>query len=433
MNRQTLLSIVCAIGLLGYAIFFFSGLSAVPFHPDEATQIFTSADIDTLLSDPSSLFYKEPAVDADRQHYRLIDAPLTRTNIGIFRRLTGTAGLAADWNWSLSWDQNEANGALPSDHLLFIARLACAWPVPFAIALFYLLLKKYLHPLVCLGLSLVLGCNPLVLLHTRRAMAEGWMFSLAVVLIWIVFSKPRGWVWWYALAVCGISLQSKQITAPLIAAAGLALVWEAWRTGQWKAAGKTILGLAGAAVLGFYVLNPILWADPLRVLPRMLNDRLAFSQAQSVEYAREGSGLALTSASMRFAGILAQSAFAPPAYSDVGNYNTELEPAVKEYERNPIHTLLGGWIWGAALLIAVLTGMVFSILRAIRRKADSTVGWLWVLSLLLIGFFTAFISIGFQRYYLLFLPVWMMWIGTIFKQSVSQDKPIKKDNLEITQ
>lgn len=417
MNRQTLISILCGTALLGYAVFYFGGLSAVPFHPDEATQIFTSTDFDLLFSDPTGLFYREPAVDAAHQHYRLIDAPLTRINIGLLRRVTGTEGLAADWDWSLNWDENVRNGALPSDHLLWIARLACAWPVPFAIALFYLLLKKYLHPLASITFSLLLGLNPLVLLHTRRAMAEGWMFSLAIVLIWIVFSRSRGWVWWYALVVCGISLQSKQIIAPLLAAAGLALVWDAWQAGRWQAAGKAVLALCTAVLLGFYVLNPVMWADPVHVLPRMLSERMAFSQAQSQEYGQAQSGLALDSAGMRLAGVLAQSAFAPPAYYDVGNYTGELAPAITAYTRDPIHTLLGGWVWGGILLTGVLAGITVSILRLIRKKADEDDLRLWVTIILMIGFYAAFISIGFQRYYILFIPLWLMWIAFLLKKS----------------
>jgi 4-amino-4-deoxy-L-arabinose transferase-like glycosyltransferase len=417
MNRQTLISIGCGLALAAYAVFFLSGLASVPFHPDEATQIYTSADVNLLFENPSALLFADPPADLNRQHYRMIDAPLTRSAIGLLRIITGQPALVSDWNWSHTWDQNITNGALPSSSVLWIARLACALPVPLAICLFFLILKKYFHPLISLGFSLLLGFNPLVLLHTRRAMAEGWLFSLTIVLLWVIFTHPRGWKWWLSLAAIGLILQAKQTCAPILLASGAAMLWDAWQDGKWKGIICTGLGITTAVLIGFYLLNPVLWADPVGVFPKMITDRLAFSTAQTSDYARHESGLAMQSSGMRLAGVLAQSAFAPPAYYDVGNYSDNLSDQIIRYTHNPSNIFLSGWIWGTILLVGVLCGLAVSILRLIQKRMDPIDWRLWGITLALLVFFGGFISIGFQRYYILFIPVWLLWIAAIFKKT----------------
>jgi hypothetical protein len=92
-----------------YLIFFFSTIQSVPFHPDEATQIFMSHDVDLLLTTPSRLLYHPEVSLSAEQRYHLIDAPLPRTIIGIVRNIFHLEPLASDWNWSLGWEENKTN------------------------------------------------------------------------------------------------------------------------------------------------------------------------------------------------------------------------------------------------------------------------------------------------------------------------------------
>lgn len=82
MIKRNIFTFICTILALLYLGFFFGGLASVPFHPDEATQIFMSGDIREMFSKPASLFYSFENSDTPRQHYRLVDSPLTRTVIG---------------------------------------------------------------------------------------------------------------------------------------------------------------------------------------------------------------------------------------------------------------------------------------------------------------------------------------------------------------
>ncbi len=162
--------------LILYMVFFFSTILLVPFHPDESTQIYMSKDVDILFTAPANLFYHAETTLSPEQRYRLIDAPLPRTIIGISRGIFHLPPLKSDWNWSLSWEENKTNGALPTNYLLLISRLGLAVFVPLGLVFFYLTLKGVVNWPISLLVSVVLGMNAIFLVHTRRAMAEGLSF-----------------------------------------------------------------------------------------------------------------------------------------------------------------------------------------------------------------------------------------------------------------
>ena len=122
--------------LVLYLVFFFSTILLVPFHPDESTQIYMSRDVDVLFTAPGSLSYHAETTLSPEQRYRLIDAPLPRTIIGISRGIIHLTPLKSDWNWSLSWEENKINGALPTNYLLLISRLGLASIHPTWISIF---------------------------------------------------------------------------------------------------------------------------------------------------------------------------------------------------------------------------------------------------------------------------------------------------------
>src|SRR5512140_1759946 len=101
------------LAVLLVTLLYWAGLASVPFHPDESTQIFMSADFDTLFRQPGSLAWSPTPADPARQLYRLLDAPLTRDLIGAGRTLAGLPATSIDWNWSLTYADNAASGALP--------------------------------------------------------------------------------------------------------------------------------------------------------------------------------------------------------------------------------------------------------------------------------------------------------------------------------
>jgi len=87
--------------------FYFAGISEVPFHPDESTQLFMSADLEQLFTRPEKLFWHPNWEQDSRQKYRAVDAPLTRYLIGVGRLTAGLDAPSVDWNWSLDWRANQ--------------------------------------------------------------------------------------------------------------------------------------------------------------------------------------------------------------------------------------------------------------------------------------------------------------------------------------
>src|SRR5512139_2210760 len=122
-----------------YAIW---GVARVPFHPDESTNLFMSADLDVLLSNPTSMAWEATKGVELRQHYRMIDAPITRYLLGLGRSIAGLPALPADWNWGISWENNRQAGGLPDDRLLWAGRLAITLLLPFSLLFSYLIGRR---------------------------------------------------------------------------------------------------------------------------------------------------------------------------------------------------------------------------------------------------------------------------------------------------
>ena len=159
--------------LLMLSIFYISGVSKVPFHPDESTLIFMSADFEHLFSDPLSMSWKAGDPIPDTVRYRMIDAPITRYLLGFGRSINKITAPQVDWDWSATWEENEIAGALPDERLLLTERLVIASFFPLTILLLYLIGLKLDGRLLGILIVLLFSLNPLILLHTRRAMAEG--------------------------------------------------------------------------------------------------------------------------------------------------------------------------------------------------------------------------------------------------------------------
>lgn len=427
MNRQTISKFFCGLLFTAYIIYYFAGIPLVPFHPDETTQIFTSSDVRTLFTHPSDLFFDSTNTGDLHQHYRLIDAPLTRTMIGLLQGFIPPADrLTTDWNWSAGWNENKAAGAIPTKINLFVSRLACAILVPLALLAFYDMSRFFTNRWIAILFTALLGLNPQVLLHTRRAMAEGWLFSLTCLLLWTVITPSKKWKTFLAIVLFGLIFQAKQTALPLMAIAATAMLYKAFQSGRWKTGLKTLALLGLSIGLWFYCLNPVAWVDPVQTARRMAAERLDFSHQQSLAYQQNQGGQSLPTAGLRATGILAQVYFAPPAYFDTGNYASELKPSIQIYQQNPARVLFSGWAWGSLMLVLTMLGISYSLYMIIHNQSRYELAVVLGLFLTLVIFFTVFITIGFQRYYILYLPL-VYLLGSLPFRNLPQI-PIRADN-----
>jgi hypothetical protein len=411
MRSVSLEKVIPLSVLILYMAFFFSTILLVPFHPDESTQIYMSHDIDVLFTTPGKLFFRPESTLTPEQRYRLIDAPLPRTIIGISRGIFHLPLQKSDWNWSLSWEENNANGALPNNFMLFNARLSLAVFVPLGLVFFYLILKGFVNWPISLLITIVLGMNAIFLVHTRRSMAEGVSFCFYFIVLFLIIRKPNKAFLIGLLA--GLAFQAKQTTLPILLVPVIVWITCGIKSLKYKRIILRVLIYCGAIFLTYYVLNPIAWKDPFHVALLQIQNRLAFSQVQSVEYLALASPLAVTTLPSRFAAWLANTFFAAPAFYDIGNYSKELAIEINKYDSIFLNNLFTGWFSGVVVLFLGLFGILFSILKGktLIISGNRTLLILFITSLLQTIFVNFFLPITFQRYFLLNLTLSFLWVG----------------------
>jgi 4-amino-4-deoxy-L-arabinose transferase-like glycosyltransferase len=410
------LILACAAPALLFLGFLLATLPAVPFHPDEATYIFMSRDLDRILEQgPLAVCWHADGESDPLQVERERDCPLARYAIGWARRLAGSAATEANWNWSLDWEQNLALGAVPSQELLFHARI----PEVLLLFLSVLLMARIGFRLGgwmgAVAAAALLGMNSQVLLHARRAMSEsGLLFGM--ILVVAVLLEPR----WRAGSFF------RGLGRPLLAGAALAIAVSAKYSGLlmmpvavggmfcvdppsdrckalWHGIART-----GMLILAFFVfflvLNPVYWCNPLGTLSAVVAERQRL-MAEQVDALCSASRMAvLDSPVHRLLAPYYEWFVAPPAFWDIPKYAVHTAAAENAYMAQPLHTLTASWAGGLITTVLAFAGLIWAAVRALVRKAapPEWIAMVWLLSVffgIVVG-----VPILWQRYYLPLIP-----------------------------
>ena len=390
------------IGLI--SVFYLIGIRSVPFHPDEATHIYMSRDVELFLSSPLDLAWNSDTPVTPAMRYRLIDAPMTRYLVGLGRLVFNLSPLSADWDWSSSWSENQQNGAMPSDQLLWVARASNAILFPFTLYLMYqsgTLLAGSLGGWLAIALS---AGNALLLLHTRRAMSESALFFFTCYIIYASLKwERRKWLLGFLLALAVSSKHSAIAMLPLIISA--ILVDNSMNKQTWRNKLLQLLGTGMAFLAAFAFLNPVFWQHPVKALLTSSSFRTDLSTRQVQEIGLIAPQLTLVNPGERIVAAIAQSFYAPPAISDVGNYINAQQESTIRYLSNPIHNIGRDWISGSIGLIFLISGLAMAM-----RSPWANTPRLWHILFLLISFlgcllfYLIFIPLAFQRYVILLFP-----------------------------
>jgi 4-amino-4-deoxy-L-arabinose transferase-like glycosyltransferase len=424
---KTLLSekILLPVVILALTLVYLAGLAGVPFHPDESTQLYMSADIDTLFSRPADLFWSPALTQDARQTYHELDAPLARYLIGIGRKIAGLPALPVDWDWSKSWEANQAAGALPDTRLLLVGRLSVAILFPFSLFFLFKSGQALGGSLMGWAAMLLLAANPLVLLHTRRAMAESGLIFTITLFLWALARRVKP-AWLIAIPAA-LVFCAKQ-SAGVLAVVGLVfLIWKGWQ--EKHTLSRLILdsvgyGLVFVAVVA--LLNPFLWSNPIQAGLAAIQARQQLLSNQVAALGGVRPDMLLVSFPQRLLGLVAQLFITRPAVADIGNYLAQTNAAQAAYFSSPFNQLMNGLVGGGVLLILSTTGFLLAAVKSIRSRAPSQqLTRLFLLSTLLI-FITLiwFLPIPWQRYYLPLLPFTCLWIAYTFVQAISIIKGI---------
>lgn len=387
---------------------YLAGVDRVPFHPDESTQIFMSADFETWLRDPFSLAWQPQPTDTLRQTYRLLDAPLARNLIAIGRILNrNQPALTADWDWSADWQENQRAGALPNEALLLTARCAIAALFPLSLLLIFACgLRLGGQPTAWIA-SLLFAGNALVLLHTRRAMSEGALvFTVILTLFALLFFEKKPWL----LAIAAALAFSAKQSAGVLMFAGIAVILLPAQPLAFKLRLKNLSGyllLFAALVLLLY---PVLWSNPLNASIAAWNARQQLLAQQIGMIASLNPELMLTGFSERLATFVIHFFMSPPAIADVANYLNQTSATQQAYLANPLHALGRGVAGGAILLAFTLVGAAIGVNKIYRRAPErrQMIVLIFATALQILAL-VAVVSLPFQRYVIPAVPFVCLW------------------------
>jgi len=430
--------IAVALFILIASALYLSGVAAVPFHPDESTMLYMSTDFDLYFSEPLSMAWKPDQVVDQRMQYRLLDAPLTRYLLGFSRRLAGIPPLPTDWDWSKSWQENEQNNALPSQALLFNGRMIVSLFFALCLVLIYSIGIE-ISGLRTAWLAMCLfALNALILIHTRRAMAESALVFTMLLSLWVILrTKQRPWLVAIPLA---LAFCAKQSSAPLVLVGLIGVIANAFQKkpslSQFL---RNLLVFTALFLLIYTLLNPFTWFTPiqsnlaaLQARQALLNEQVAAIQSVSPEHI-------LTSLPSRLVGIIGNLFFTPPAVADVANYIDNTKEMAAQYLSNPLHLIFRDWFFGLIYLLLSLVGFVWMGF-ALRKKQEKRASFLLILIAASAQFIFQIIAIPltFQRYVIPLVPFSILFIAycldqiligivALLKKSVLPSQPTGQD------
>lgn len=407
------LDIPLIITSIAISMFYFMGTANIPFHPDESTQIFMSSDIEHFFARPADLFWSPDKETDIRQKYHELDAPLTRYIIGIGRFITKQPALPSDWNWGGTWAENKAAGALPDKKLLNTSRYSVALLFPLSIFMMFFIGKSIGNRFVAWSSVLLFSGNSLVLLHTRRAMAESvLLFTIILFLFLIVTLKDNP----YALSISSaLAFSAKQSAAVFFILGLISIFWLAKNASTKMKISKNFGIYILIFLLTTLLLNPFLWSDPINAGLAAWEARSDLIDRQVTTIGNLDPNKALDSIPKRAVSLIAQIYFTPPATAEVGNYLEFTATLDKKYTENYFHHIFSGFITGGILIFLSLLGFFSTLIKIIRSRSNFMKNRLLILvligSILQTCALFSLIPISFQRYYVPLVPFLSLWIA----------------------
>lgn len=408
-------SLVDALWLLLLCAYVLAGTPLVPFHADEATQLFMSRDYayQFLQGDLARVAFQDDSPDPDLQYLRLINGSLAKYTAGLAGHLAGYSvdDINEQWDWGADWQYNTTTGHAPAPGLLLAARWPQALMTAASLVVLFLLAQRLGGRSVAYLATAYYALNPAILLNGRRAMMEGsfLLFELLVVLAALWTLRRRSWGGAVGLGLAaGLALAAKHtnlfVVAPVLAVVALAplidrLAHRRMAGGPWRLVGQWLVTV-GVMVGVFFALNPVWWgANPLEhglLILRLRNDLLA---GQTSVYGGYSGPLD------QLAGFGRQALLALPQYYEDPRFASWIADPIARYEASPWRGVsIGGSLPGALVLLALAAYGGWRLLR--ERALPLTDRWLvavWAAAMIVTTWLLT--PLEWQRYYLPVLPV----------------------------
>jgi 4-amino-4-deoxy-L-arabinose transferase-like glycosyltransferase len=404
------------LGLL--VIYILSGADLVPFHGDEATQIYMSRDYayQFLERDLSKIYFSLNPSNAAEQELRLLNGTVSKNLIGLAWHLRGFTPLDINeqWDWGADWNYNQSNHHAPSDALLQVSRAPSAILLAAGAVLIFVIGWQVGGLPTAYFASLYYALNPALLLNGRRAMMEGGFtfFSLLAVLAGIWLLQRPSWRSTLALGLAsGLAIASKHTAIFTVAAVFFACAiyiftrtFRTWRVVPVLIYLRYILAAVLAGIV-FLLLNPAWWDDPIGRAGTVLHLRESLLAGQTAAFG------GYTDFADKVAGFLRQSFVVLPQYYEVSGWQNFIGDQIARYEASVWHGVsVGGSFLGALVLCVMIAVGVWALLRGRRTRIAAR--WLfgvWAVAMLVTTLFLT--PIEWQRYYLPIYPVIGLLLG----------------------
>jgi 4-amino-4-deoxy-L-arabinose transferase-like glycosyltransferase len=414
VKRHKLANLVFLFVFILLAVLLLSGLPKIPFHPDEVSLLYQSRDFELIFTEPSVLPYRQSREGEVDQTYRALNPSFPKYILALGRRAAGygAEAVSIDWNWSLTWDENNEAGALLDSKLLTGARTASTVMVILSLPILYLCGKHLKNHTLGIMIALILGTHALVLLHGRRAMAEGTLiFAVCLAILGFFEGDKRPWLAGLGTALAACTKMSAAVLAPV---GLLSVLWlhPMVKNQQRKRVQNVIIFLA-VFLLVYFLFTPLLWSNPIQAVQAQWQERTQFLERMVEEIEAIAPNQILRSPLERFGAMTAHLFMSQPQFAEVGNYTTNTAQAEEIYLSSFYHSLFRGLIGGGLLCTLILLGMI-NLGIEIRQE-----GWnaKRPMVLLLIGTLVQSIALlwanplPFQRYYLPLIPFITIWIS----------------------
>jgi len=448
--------------LLG--VLFFSNIAQIPFHPDEASLLFQSRDFEAWLRDPLELSFNPNRMEDVAQIYRILNPPLPKYILAMGRSFAGFGPeqVSIDWDWSLTWEENSIAGALPASDLLNASRVASTIMVVLSLAVIYLCGKRIHSPALGLIAALLLGTHALVLLHSRRSMAEGTLlFGISLALLGIFEGDKKPWFAGLGSAIAVCSKLSAGALLPIALVSVLPFLSNEIPSSARQAQGKTSFLLKSASrtqgktsfflkftsriqppaeflkmtlrrtirnvivfVLSFVIvytlLSPLIWKNPFQAIQAQWMERKHFLQTMIDEFEQLAPDQVLDDPTERVGVLITHLFIREPQFAEVGNYSEATSASEKDYSNSLFSSLFRGYFWGSLFFTITLLGVAFWLLdfRNLDKERKRITLLLFFASLALLIALIWAIPLPFQRYYVPLLPITTLWLTLGFVHSL---------------
>lgn len=269
--------------------------------------------------------------------------------------------------------------------------------------------------------AFLFATNPVVLLHGRRAIAEGPLLFGITFTTWTLL-KARRYPWLSGLGLA-IAFNTKQSSLVLLPVGMVASLWApGLKIPSLPEIIKKLFQLLAVFILVTLALNPLYWSHPVLAVKSALTARTALMSDQAAGTSLIAPKKNTSTLPRRLFVLFLNLYISPPEYGLIENLAPTQE-SVNSYIAVPAHNLFRGILWGTIFFTLTLLGIYMAMrkfkgskataLQANNRLPSETQAlFLLILaSCFMVGSLLFLLHIYWIRYSIPLIPFICLWIA----------------------